>query len=131
MTRLIAIFLVVLVIFCAWQGYKYLDRVQKEEGQKAPTSEVRSESLAGMPYQLNDSYNAAIQKGPAATRAWLKTYGSMIQDPRKAWIQLDFCVAIARENPAEARSLFREVKERTPQSSPVWPRIKQLGRAFE
>lgn len=131
MTKLIAIFLVVLVIFCAWQGYKYLDRVQRDEGQKATTSEVRSESLAGMPYQLNDGHHAAVQKGSAATRTWLKTYGSMIQDPRKAWIELDFCVAIARENPAQARSLFREVKERTPQSSPVWPRVKQLERTFE
>ena len=57
---------------------------------------------------------------------WLKTHSQSVEDPRKAWIELDYCVAVAREDPAEARRVFATVKERTPPSSPVWPRIKQL-----
>ena len=45
-------------------------------------------------------------------RNWLKTYGQSVEDPRKAWIELDYCVAVAREDPAEARRVFAAVKER-------------------
>jgi hypothetical protein len=55
----------------------------------------------------------------------------MVQDPRKAWIELDYCIAVAREDPAEAKRAFASVKNRTPQSSPVWPRIKQLEKTYE
>ena len=64
-------------------------------------------------------------------RAWLKTHGAQLQDPRKAWIELDFCVAITREDPAEARRIFKSVKERLQPTSPVWPRVKQLEKSYE
>lgn len=131
MTKVIWIFIVVLVIFCGWQGFKYGEKVMNEKEQKVTVSEVRPESLSGMPYSLENGYSVAKQKGPAVMRTWLKTHGSMVADPRRAWIELDFCVSLARENPAEARSVFAEVKQRTPESSPVWPRIKQLEKTFE
>ncbi len=74
---------------------------------------------------------AAQQKSPAAFRKWLKTYDKALQDPRKAWIELDYCVAIAREDPSEARRVFAEVKKRTPPSSPVWPRVKALEKTYK
>ncbi len=46
------------------------------------------------------------------------------QDPRKAWIELDSCVAIAREDPSEARRVFAEVKKRT-------PRVKALEKTYK
>ena len=64
-------------------------------------------------------------------RAWLKTYGPSIQDPRKAWIELDFCVAITREDPSEARRLFKAIKDRTPPTSPIQPRLRQLEKSYE
>lgn len=131
MTRLISIFILCLLIFCAWRVSVYFEQVKKEEKMEASSGEVKPEQLPGMPYSLENSYNVAKQKRPAVMRTWLKTYCSMIADPRRAWIELDFCVSIARENPAEARRVFAEVKQRTPQSSPVWPRIKQLEKTFE
>ena len=131
MTKLISILVVLVVLFCAWQGFKYWEKVKNEEEQQAVSREMNPDSLPGLPYQLTESYNKAREKGTAAMRAWLQAYGNMVQDPRKAWIQLDFCVSIARENPAEARSVFREVKERTSPASPVWPRIKQLEKSYE
>jgi hypothetical protein len=62
---------------------------------------------------------------------WLKTYGQSVEDPRKAWIELDYCVAIARQDPAEAKRVFAQVKERISPSSLVWPRMKQLEKAYE
>jgi hypothetical protein len=44
---------------------------------------------------------------------------------------LDYCVMIARKDPQEARRVFAAVKQRTPASSPVAPRIRDLSRTFE
>lgn len=131
MTKLISIFVVIAVIFGAWQGYKYWEKVDQDKGLKPVSSEVRADSLAGMPPELQQPYNNIKDKGPAVMRNWLNMYGHLITDPRKAWIELDFCTVIARENPAEARAIFADVKARTPESSPVWPRIKQLEGSFD
>ena len=131
MTKLISIFIVVVVLFCAWQGFKYWQQVEKDEDLKAASSEVRPDSLAGMPSELQQTYFNVKDKGPTVLGKWLKTYGHLIKDPRKAWIELDYCIAVARDNPAEARAIFADVKARTPESSPVWPRIKQLEGSFD
>jgi len=134
MTKLITAFIIIVVCWCGYHLFRYWEDVQKEqENQKkqAIGLTIQGESLSGMPYQLNESLRRAQEQGPAAMRAWLKTYGPSLQDPRKAWIELDFCVAIAREDPAEARSIFKSVKERTPPSSPIWPRVNQLEKSFE
>ena len=134
MTKAIAILILLVVIFAAYQFFQYWEKTQAEHDnarQQAAAAAVRSETLPGMPYQLEASLKASMQKGPATFRTWLKTYGPSIQDPRKAWIELDFCVAIAREDPSEARRLFAEVKARTPTSSPVWPHLKELEKSFQ
>ena len=40
-------------------------------------------------------------------------------------------ILFGKDNPAEAKRLFAAIKERTPASSPVYPRIKQLERTYE
>jgi hypothetical protein len=57
-------------------------------------------------------------------------HGQSVEDPRKAWIELDYCVAVAREDPAEARRVFAREGAAGP-SSPVWPRMKQLEKTYE
>jgi hypothetical protein len=106
---------------------------EDEEAQKkaAAAQNFSPQQLSGMPNQLEQSLEAAQKQGAAGLRNWLKIYGSSIQDPRKAWIQLDYCVDVSREDPAEARRVFAEVKSRTPDSSPVWKRIKQLEKTYE
>jgi hypothetical protein len=131
MTKLITVLLVILLLFCAWRGYVYWESFQREEQRQQAAKNFNPDSLPGMPDGLRESYNTAVQRGPHVVRRWLNTYGHLVEDPRKAWIQLDFCSSIARDNPAEARRLFAEVKERTREASPVWPRIKDLERSFE
>ena len=92
---------------------------------------VMGDQLPGMPFQLDPSLHAAQSQGATGLRNWLKAYGDKIQDPRKAWIELDYCVAISREDPSEARRLFADVKKRTVSTSPVWPRIKRLEKTYE
>ena len=134
MTKLISIFIVIVVIFCGWQLFQYWEKVDKDEEtkKKEEAAILNPANLPGMPTgQLDQSYQQAVTHGNAAVRNWLKTYGAALQDPRKAWIELDFCVAVTREDPAEARRMFKAVKERTPASSPIIPRIKQLEKSYE
>jgi hypothetical protein len=38
---------------------------------------------------------------------------------------------ITRSDPAEAKKIFAEVKQRTPPSSPIWPRIAELEKTYQ
>jgi hypothetical protein len=135
MTKLITILIIVAALWGGWQLFLYWDRVKQEDEaaakKKAKTEIVSGEQLSGMPSSLESSYQAAKTQGPAAMRNWLKLNGRSVQDPRKAWIELDYCVAVAREDPGEAKKTFASVKNRTAQNSPVWPRIKQLEKTYE
>ncbi|HWW02455.1 MAG TPA: hypothetical protein VNZ64_22345 [Candidatus Acidoferrum sp.] len=134
MTKVIAVVMIVVVVWGGWELFFYWERVKNEEEtekKQAAAAAVMGERLPGMAYQLEESLKAAQSHGAAAMQAWLKTYGQTLQDPRKAWIELDYCVVISRDNPAEAKRIFGEVKKRTPETSPVWPRIKQLEKTYE
>ena len=133
MTKLISILIVVVVIFCGYQLFLKWESVQHEEEtkKKEAAAEVNPAYLPGMPVQLEQSYQQVSQQGTAAVRTWLKTYDSVLQDPRRAWIELDLCVALTREDPSEARRIFHAVKARTPADSPLQKRIKQLEKTYE
>jgi hypothetical protein len=138
MTKLIAIFFVAVALFVGYRLFVYWDHVKNEEDlakKREAAAAVVPEQLPGIPPQIQpqieNSLRAAQAQGVAAMRAWLKAYGATVRDPRKAWIDLDFCVMISRDNPAEARQIFADVKARTPESSPVWPRIKSLEKTYE
>lgn len=132
--KLIWILVIVVVIFIGWSLFDYWDKIslQKEaEAKQAPAQITSGDQLSGMPQNLETSYRAAEKGGAAGLRNWLKQYGQLVQDPRKGWIQLDYVVQISRDDPKEAKRMFAEVKKRTPQSSPIYPRIKQLEKTYE
>jgi hypothetical protein len=135
MTKLIAALIIAAVLFVGYQLFLYWDRVKNEEetARKEAAAKVitNGDQLQGMPYELQGTYKTAEQKGAAGLKFFLKSYGDRVQDPRKAWIELDYCRELARENPAEAKKLFAEVKARIPPTSPVYPRIKQLEKTYE
>ena len=133
MTKLIAILVCLVAIYCGYHFYVYWDKVTNEEAikEKEAAAVFRPESLPGLPQELEAGLNAAQQKGPAAVQAWLKAFGSRLQDPRKAWIELEYAKSIARDNPAEARRVFADIKERTPPASPLWPELKALEKSFQ
>lgn len=134
MTRLITILIVVAVLFIGYHLFKYWTEVKNEDeyAQKhAATQVVRGDQLMGMPWELQASFDAAQKRGAAGLRDWLKVYGPKIQDPRKAWIQLDYCLLVSREDISEAKRVFAEVKQRTSKSSPVWPRIKEMEKTYD
>ena len=131
MTKLIWVLIILVVIFVGYRTVTYWQNFENEK-DLAPTSEpIRPERLPGMPDQFQRSLDAAYQNGATGLKQWLDAYGSQIQDPRLAWIQLDYCVLLVKTSPKEAQQLFGEVKDRTPTSSPVYARVKQLERSFE
>src|SRR5438105_13346274 len=134
MTKLIAALIIVAVLFGGWHLYFYWEKVRDEKERardEAAAAEVTGDSLPGLPDKLGPSLQAAQNQGAAGLRNWLKTYGQAVKDPRKAWIELDYCVAVTREDPAEAKRVFGRVKERTTKSSPVWPRMQKLAKTYE
>jgi hypothetical protein len=135
MTKAIVILVVLLALAVGWKIFLYYDELSHDEyvaKKEAAAAVITSgEQLSGLPYQLEPSFKTAQNGGVNAMRAWLKANGPKVQEPRKTWIELDFCVALARESPGEARKLFAEIKQRTQPSSPVWPRIKSLEKTYE
>jgi len=133
MTKLIWALIIAAVVFVGYQLFLQWAKVQEERTarKEAPVVAVSGDSLPGMPPYLESGYRAARDKGPAALLAWFKANETQIADPRKAWLELDLCVAIRRDSPAEATAIFARVKERLSPASPVWPRMKELAQAFQ
>jgi hypothetical protein len=131
---LIIIAVVAIVALGAWQLFDYWEKIsdEKDTQQKnAATAVVNPDSLQGLPMGYENSLRSAQEQGAAALGNWLKVYGPAVQDPRKAWIQLDYVLLITRDNPQEAKRIFNEVKDRTPPSSPVWPRVHELEKSYQ
>jgi hypothetical protein len=134
MTKLIAALIVIVVLYGGWHLFLYWEKVEKQEEnvrKDEAAAAVVGEQLGGVPQKLEASLQAAQRQGANGLREWLKTYGASIQDPRKAWIELDYCTEVAREDPSEAKRIFAQVKARTRPSSPVYPRIQKLQKTYE
>ena len=134
MTKLIAALIIIAALYGGWQLFLYWEKVKNEEETKQKqeaAASVMGDQLPGLPYKLEASLQNARKQGAVGLMNWLKTNGQAVEDPRKAWIELDFCIAVAREDPAEAKRVFAAVKERLSPASPVWPRMKQLEKAYE
>ncbi|HWH70389.1 MAG TPA: hypothetical protein VNT26_13465 [Candidatus Sulfotelmatobacter sp.] len=134
MTKIITAIIIAAALYGGWELYFYWERVKNEEEtaqKQSIASAVVPEQLPGMAPQLDPSLQAAQRQGATALKNWLKAYGHSLQDPRKAWIELDYCTLISQKDPQEAKRIFADVKGRTPVSSPVYARIKQLERTYE
>lgn len=134
MTKAIWVLIILVVGYVAYLLYGQWEKVQAERSgqqKQAVAATVSGDQLRGLPNQLEQSYRLAKEKGGYALHSWFKTYEKQLADPRKAWIELDLCVALARDNPAEAKKIFAGVKGRVPPSSPVWARVKELEKTYE
>jgi len=134
MTKLISIVIILAVIFVGYRLYVYWEKVAQEKDlqeEQARKQKADSRSLSGMPGQLEASWDQACKGGANGMSNWLSAYGGQVEDPRLAWIQLDYCEKLAWRNPNEAKRVFAAVSDRTTTNSPVYPRIKQLENTFK
>jgi hypothetical protein len=126
---------VILVSFVGWELWLQWDRYDKEQDVKDKETEAAAkivpEGLPGMPQGLEETYAIAKKRGAVGVRDWLRAYGQRVDDPRRAWIELDYVVLIAGTDPAEAKKVFAEVKNRTPAKSQVAGRIKELAKTYD
>jgi hypothetical protein len=90
-----------------------------------------SPQLPGMPPQLEASLLAAEGRGPATFKKWIEINRKYLSDPKLGDIELDYAVAVVRQNSSEARAYYQGVKERTPASSPLQARLKRLAKTFD
>ena len=136
MKALIAILIIVAFILGMKSLVNYYGDVEQKSGeakkvQSAPT-QLRGEDLPGMENaNFENSFQEAQKKGAAAVKEWLGLYRKYVKDPRLAWIELDYVVAVSQQNPKEAKEVFQEVKSRIAPSSPVYERVKKLEKTYE
>lgn len=135
MKAFIAIVIIAGAAFGGWQIYSYWMEVRgkekaKEEAASSP-QQVSGNQLPGLAPALEGQLQAAQQQGASGLRQFLLQYGKTMSDPRLAWVELDFVVLVARDNPAEAKKVFARVKQRTLLGSPVYSRVKQLEKTYQ
>ena len=134
MTKIISVLIIVLVIYGGWELFFYWEKVRDEKvnsEKAAAAAAVVPEQLPGMPAGLEPTLLAAQKAGVTGLKNWLRMYDRKVGDPRLAWIQLDYVVLVARDDPAEARRVFAAVKQRITPASPVYERVKQLEKTYE
>jgi hypothetical protein len=133
MTKAIWVLIILVAVYVGYQVFQQWDKARLEhDGRKSEPAAVLAtgDSLSGMPPQLDAGYRAARANGSATFRTWFNTNERLIADPRKAWIELELCVAMTRDNPAEAKKIYAVVKSRVPPSSPVYGKVKELEKTF-
>ncbi|MCO5051541.1 MAG: hypothetical protein M9920_04490 [Verrucomicrobiae bacterium] len=132
MTKAIWVLIIFFVVYVGYLLFQQWDQARLEhEGQQRESAVVvTGESLSGMPVQLELSYRDAKGRGAAAFQEWFKQNERFLSDPRKAWIEVELCKMLIRENPSEAKKIYAAVKERVSSSSPVYEKVKELEKTF-
>ena len=134
MKFLVGLVIVVGLALGAYQLYEYWGQFkEKEPVAAAPTQPVMAsgDQLPGLPPKLQPMLEAAQKRGAVGLHDFLATYGRMIDDPRRAWIELDYVVLLAQSSPGEARHKFQEVKSRVQPGSPVYDRVQELAKTYD
>jgi hypothetical protein len=118
-------------VFVHWEKVKE-KRVLEERAERG--ADIDPDQLPGLPQHLRDKVREVQQHGdPAVFKRFIdacKNYPD-VKDPRLAWMELDYVVAISAINPIEAKKIFRAVKKRTPPDSPIMPRIRLMEKNYE
>ncbi len=139
MKALIAILIVLAAVWAFMELVGFYDRTSRSNSPSeittpsaatAISSPATGQSLPGLPPYLETSLAQAQTEGVEALGKWLKTWGRQVQDPRLAWIELDYVVLLNLKDRRAAIEKFNEVKARVPTDSPVHERILKLQPAY-
>ena len=136
MKILITILVILFVVMGAYKLFDYWDQTSQDQEvtkRAADGSDIQESMLPGMPYQLEQKYGQAKQKGPSAVKEFLDAYGKApkFEDPRKAWVQLDYVVMIMGSDPVEAKTIFLDVQSRIRTNAPIYRRIRSMEHTFK
>jgi hypothetical protein len=135
---MIRIIIIGLLLYGAYVVSSYLSTEYKKAQQasgEAPAAQTTpaqvSSDLPGMPPQLAASLETAESRGPGTLKKWIEANRKHLRDPKLGDIELDYAVAVARQNSSEAKAVYAGVKARTPSNSPLQARLKRLAPTFE
>jgi len=133
MRYVIGLIIIIGLAMGAYQLYEYWGQFKEKEPETVTHVQPVSsgDQLPGMPPKLQPLLDVAQKRGAAGLHDFLATYGKTIDDPRKAWIELDYVVLLAQSSPGEARQKFHEIESRVQPGSPVYSRIQQLAKTYE
>jgi hypothetical protein len=131
MKFLVGLIIVVGLSLGVWQLHQYWGASQEPAAAAPAPPEVAGDQLPGMVRRLQPVLEDAQKRGAPGLHDFLVMYGNTINDPRRAWIELDYVVLLAPSSPGEARRAFAKVKSRVPPDSPVYNRVKQLEKTYE
>ena len=139
MKALIAIFVALVGVYLFMQLVGFYNRTAGPDGGPIPNTShtesappaITGESLPGLPPYLETSLSQAQQQGVEELGKWLKSWSKQVQDPRLAWIELDYIVLLNLKDHKAARERFHQVKARISPGSPVFERIQKLDSAYE
>jgi len=139
MKALIAIFFALVGVYLFMELVGFYNRTAGPDGGAIPHTSpseatppaITGESLPGLPPYLETSLSQAQQQGVEELGKWLKSWSKQVQDPRLAWIELDYIVLLNLKDHKAARERFLQVKARTAPGSPVFERIQKLDSAYE
>lgn len=134
MKALIVVLIVLSAVYVFTELVGLYDRTANpsQARQVTPESErLTGASLPGLPSYLEGSLAEAQQGGLESLERWLRTWNSHVQDPRLAWIELDYVVLLNLKDHRAARDHFHRVRARVPVNSPVHERILRLQSAYE
>ena len=130
---------VVIALIVAIGGYKLFEHweaVNQQRGleeKAARGGDINPDNLPGLPWQLTQKLRGAQQAGPASVKNFIEYCKRLpdVKDPRLAWIELDYAVMITSTDPVEAKKIYQAVKKRTPEDSPIQPRLKAMAKNYE
>ena len=134
MRYVVGLIIIIGLALGAWQIHEYWGNFKEKEPVNAaptPPQDVAGDQLPGLPPKLQPLLEIARNRGASGLRDFLAKYDKSIDDPRRAWIELDYVVLLAQGSPGEARREFAKVKSRIQPDSPVYNRVKQLEKTYE
>jgi hypothetical protein len=133
MTKLIAILAILIVLYGGWKLFEYWETVKANEEKAKVEETIRPEQLPGLSSPFEASLATAYTQGAVGLSKWLERYRTNVQDPRLAWIELDYVVLITKDNPVQAKKVFAQIKNRM---KPDWPvqvqkRVRSLAKTYD
>jgi len=135
-SKFIGALVAVLAIWIGWMLYEYWTSTKDEQAHPKAPKKVKVltiQDLGELPQNLEAELATASQEGAPAVKRFLDKYqkSPSLKDPRKAWIQLDYVLMVSMKDPGEARTVFRDVKNRIGPDSIVYERVKKMQANYE
>jgi len=132
----IGILIVLIVVIGGYKLFEHWEAVKERrvlDERAARGADINPDNLPGLPWQLVPKLADAKQAGPASVKNFIEYCKRLpdVKDPRLAWIELDYVVMITSTDPVEAKKIFQAVKKRTPEDSPIQPRLKAMAKNYE